>query len=130
MGLQWCVWRRSGQRGRWWSELVVGNAYRWRVEREVRCCSWGEGDADMGRRWRVWRSSGDQGRRWRVLGVGDAYRQRGEREARCCWWGEGDMDMGRRWRECRRSGGPGAAAAGPQGFMAAPAGAGVARVSW
>ena len=87
-----------------WRGLGVHDAYGRRGEREARCCSWGEGNGDMGRRWRVWRSSGERGRRWLGLGVGDAYRWRREREARCCSWGEGDADMGSRWRVWRRSG--------------------------
>ena len=97
---------------RWWG-LGVEDAYGRRGEQEARCCSWGEGVGDMRQRWSVWRRSGERGRWWRGLGMGHAYRWRGEQEARCRSWGEGDMDMRRRWRVC----------------MAAPRGAGAARVS-
>ena len=38
------------------------DAYGRRRERAARCCSWGEGDADMGRRWHAWRRPGEQER--------------------------------------------------------------------
>ena len=74
----------QGSRGVGGGGLGVENAYRWRGEREARCLSRGEGDADLGRRWRVWRRWEERGLRWRGLGVADAYRRRGNQEARCC----------------------------------------------
>ena len=87
-----------------WGGQGLEDSYGRRGEREARCCSWGEGDVDMGRQWRAWRRLGK--REWRGWGLGmeDAYGRRGEREARCCSWGEGDVNMGRRWRAWRRPG--------------------------
>ena len=81
------------------------DAYGRRGEREARCCSWGEGNMDMGRQWQAFRRPGERGRRWRGLGVEDACGQRGKREARCCSGGVGDANMGQRWRAWRRPGG-------------------------
>ena len=39
---------------RQWRGLGLRDAYQWCGEREARCCSWGEADADMGQRWHVW----------------------------------------------------------------------------
>ena len=41
-----------------WRGLGVEDAYGLRGEREARCCSWAEEDADMGRRWGAWQRPG------------------------------------------------------------------------
>ena len=112
-----------------WRGLGVEDAYRRRGEPEPRCCSWEEGDPDMGRRWRLWWRSGELERQWQGLGVGHAYRWRGEREARCRLRGEAEVDMGRRWRAWCCSGGAQTARVRPRRVMAAPGGSGAARVS-
>ena len=92
-----------GSRGGW-RGLGLEDAYGRRGEREARCWSRGEGDADMGRRWAAWPCPGERERRWRGLGVEDAYARRGEQEALWGSGGEGDVDMGRGWCAWRRPG--------------------------
>ena len=71
------VWRRSGERGRRWRGLGVRDAYWLHGERKARCCSWADGDMDMGRRWRACRRSGDRERQeW---GPGGSWRRLAER---------------------------------------------------
>ena len=82
-----------------WRGLGVRDAYRWLGELEACCCSWGEGDADVGRRcsasWRLgeqerrerhpeelWRRLGEQERRKWALGAREARWRGGERKSR------------------------------------------------
>ena len=69
--------------------MGLGNGFLWHGEREARCCSWGEGDADMGRRWRAWWCLGEQQRQER--GPGELWRRLGERER--CEWGRGASEV-------------------------------------
>ena len=81
MGRRWRAWRGWGEPERRWRGLGVKDAYGRHGEREARCCSWGEGDADVGRRWRAWRRRGEQGRRKRGSGgLSRRLRERGRRE--------------------------------------------------
>ena len=69
-----------GERERRWRGLGVEDAYGRCEGREVRCCTWGEGDTDIGRQWHTWRRPGERERRER--GPGGSWRCLGEQERR------------------------------------------------
>ena len=108
MGRWWRAWWRLGEREWWWRGLGVVDGYGRRGERGTRRGLWGEGEVGVGRRWRAWRG----------LGVGVVYGRSGE----------GEVDMGRRWRSWWRPGERERRERGPGRVVAAPWGAGAARV--